>query len=52
MPLVLVQEIVGVEADGLFGPITEEAVKDYQHANGLAPDGVVGPLTAKAMGLG
>lgn len=46
-----VQEIVGVEPDGLFGPVTENAVKKYQRANRLAPDGIVGPLTAKAMKL-
>lgn len=47
----LVQEIVGVETDGLFGSVTEDAVKDYQRANDLVPDGIVGPLTAKAMSL-
>lgn len=46
-----VQEKVGVEADGLFGPVTEAAVKDYQRKNKLVPDGIVGPLTAKAMRL-
>lgn len=46
-----VQEKVGVEADGLFGPLTEAAVKDYQRKNKLVPDGIVGPLTAKAMRL-
>jgi lysozyme len=45
----LVQEILGLEADGWFGPITEAAVKDYQRAEELAPDGIVGPLTINAM---
>jgi peptidoglycan hydrolase-like protein with peptidoglycan-binding domain len=31
--------------DGVFGPETEQAVKDFQQSNGLAVDGVVGPLT-------
>ena len=39
------QEILGITADGIFGPITKAAVKDYQTANGLKPDGIVGPLT-------
>lgn len=46
-----VQTKIGVEADGLFGPVTEAGVKNYQRKNGLVPDGIVGPLTAKAMRL-
>ena len=33
------------EADGLYGPSTESAVKRFQQAQGLRPDGQVGPLT-------
>jgi peptidoglycan hydrolase-like protein with peptidoglycan-binding domain len=29
------------ELDGIFGPRTEEAVKDFQESNGLVVDGVV-----------
>jgi peptidoglycan hydrolase-like protein with peptidoglycan-binding domain len=33
------------DLDGVFGPKTEQAVKDFQQSNGLAVDGVVGPTT-------
>ena len=33
------------EIDGVYGPMTEEAVKAYQKANGLTVDGIVGPKT-------
>ncbi|NLX70823.1 MAG: peptidoglycan-binding protein [Clostridiales bacterium] len=31
--------------DGLFGPLTRQAVMNLQRDNGLVPDGIVGPLT-------
>lgn len=39
------------EADGIFGPQLESAVKEFQIDNGLEPDGEVGGLTwTKVMG--
>jgi peptidoglycan hydrolase-like protein with peptidoglycan-binding domain len=46
------QRVVGVPADGVFGPGTEAAVKRWQGRHGLAADGIVGPQTRRAMGLG
>jgi chitosanase len=35
--------------DGVFGPRTETALKQFQAAHGLQPDGVAGPLTLAAL---
>ena len=40
-----IQEKLGVEAIGIFGPKTEVAVKEWQSKNGLTADGIVGPNT-------
>lgn len=40
-----------VDVDSSFGPVTEEAVKDWQSHHGLKADGVVGPATLKEMNL-
>lgn len=41
----LIQRAVGADADGVWGPLTTQAVKAWQRANGLADDGVVGKLS-------
>jgi putative chitinase len=47
----LLQQKLGIEPIGNFGPKTEEAVKAFQTKHGLTPDGIVGPGTwAKVMG--
>jgi putative chitinase len=47
-----IQEKLGVEPTGNFGPKTEAAVKAWQKANGLTDDGIVGPNTLTKMGIG
>ena len=41
----LLGTIPPVVIDGIFGPITDGAVKRFQTKNSLTPDGVVGPAT-------
>jgi putative chitinase len=46
------QEKLGIEVVGNFGPKTEIAVKEWQAKNGLTADGIVGPATwNKIMGI-
>jgi peptidoglycan hydrolase-like protein with peptidoglycan-binding domain len=35
--------------DGIYGPLTAEAVKRFQQSKGLAVDGIVGPNTTKEL---
>jgi putative chitinase len=51
-PLVTkLQEKLGVEAIGKFGPKTEAALKEWQTANGLIADGIAGPFTLSKLGI-
>jgi Meckel syndrome type 1 protein len=40
-----IQQALGVSADGVYGALTEQAVRRYQAENGLLVDGIVGPAT-------
>lgn len=50
-PVRLLQEKLGVDADGIFGAGTDRALREYQTSNGLAVDGIAGPDTFANMGL-
>ncbi len=45
----LLQEKLGIVADGVFGPESEAAVRSFQAAHGLEVDGIVGPRTSAAL---
>lgn len=40
-----IQKALNLYPDGIFGPVTEERVKEWQREHGLTPDGIVGPAT-------
>lgn len=50
-PVKLLQEKLGVTADGQFGPATEKALRDYQAKEKIVVDGIAGPDTFTHMGL-
>ena len=47
----VLQEKLNLKADGIFGPLTEEAVKDFQRSNGLEVDGIAGADTLSKLNL-
>lgn len=51
LQLALCNNGVPCAIDGIFGPLTEKAVKVFQAGNGLVPDGIAGPLTRRALAI-
>jgi len=41
----IMQQALGISADGVFGPGTERALREWQAKNGLTADGIAGPAT-------
>ena len=47
----MVQEILGITADGIWGPKSQQALIEFQKERGLVPDGIIGRKTIEALGL-
>lgn len=45
------QRRLNLAADGVFGKLTEEAVREFQKSRGLVADGIVGAQTWQALGI-
>jgi peptidoglycan hydrolase-like protein with peptidoglycan-binding domain len=39
------QHMLNTDVDGMFGPTTEAALREYQRQHALVPDGIAGPKT-------
>lgn len=46
----VLQRALHIYPDGIFGKLTEEAVKEFQRTHGLEADGIVGEATWAALG--
>lgn len=46
-----IQEVLGLPTDGIYGPLTRNAVARFQETHGLVVDGEVGPQTLREMGI-
>jgi len=49
--VVALQRALGVSADGVIGPVTRRAIRNYQRNQGLAVDGIAGPATLSSLGI-
>jgi peptidoglycan hydrolase-like protein with peptidoglycan-binding domain len=53
-PILTLQELLRahghqIAVDGVFGPLTEAAVRAVQTSRGITVDGIVGPVTWRAL---
>lgn len=48
VPTAQIQKNLGITADNNYGPMTTQAVIDFQAKNGLKTDGIFGPQTERA----
>lgn len=49
--VIALQKKLNLIADGIFGAITDEAVRDFQRSHNLAVDGIVGSKTWAVLGV-
>ena len=49
--IMLVQQKLGIAADGKLGPQTTKAIMNFQKQNAITPDGKLGPLSLSKMGI-
>jgi hypothetical protein len=49
--VVALQRALGVTADGVIGPVTRRAIRNYQRNQGLTVDGIAGPQTLSHLGI-
>lgn len=48
--VLILQNKLGIRADGVFGKDTDAAVRSFQKSHGLTPDGIVGDHTWESLG--
>ena len=48
--VLILQNKLGIRADGVFGKVTDAAVRSFQKSHGLTPDGIVGDHTWESLG--